>query len=61
MSVNGMMSVPITAGRNEVVFTYQVPGLKEGMILTVVGWLLFLIYVTITAVSSIKRQKTAQV
>ncbi|MCC8112218.1 MAG: YfhO family protein [Ruminococcus sp.] len=43
----GFMAVPIEAGENEIVFTYETPGLKAGFALTMTGLVLLLGYLLV--------------
>jgi uncharacterized membrane protein YfhO len=43
----GFMAVPVTAGDNEIVFTYHTPGLKAGALLSLGGLVLLIGYLTI--------------
>ena len=42
----GFMAVPVDAGENEIVFSYQTPGLQTGLFLSITGTVLFLLYIT---------------
>ena len=43
----GFMAVPVEAGDNVIVFSYETPGLKAGCVLTVSGILLLIVYLLI--------------
>ncbi len=43
----GFMAVPASAGENEIVFTYETPGLRLGGMLSLTGAVLFLGYLTV--------------
>ncbi|MBQ6376918.1 MAG: YfhO family protein [Lachnospiraceae bacterium] len=53
LDINGMMAVRIKKGENRILFQYQVPGLKEGISLSVLGLAVWAVY----AVISVKRRK----
>nr|MDE6708351.1 YfhO family protein [Oscillospiraceae bacterium] len=41
---NGFMAVRCEAGENEIVFSYELTGLKTGALITLIGILLFILY-----------------
>lgn len=49
LNINGLMAVPITKGDNEIVFLYKNMELIYGFVITILGVVLFIIYVFIGA------------
>ena len=39
----GMMAIRIPAGQHEITFSYAIPGLRIGMMLTVIAWIVFIL------------------
>ncbi|MBQ3088694.1 MAG: YfhO family protein [Clostridia bacterium] len=50
----GFMAVAVSAGANEIEFSYETPGLKLGVMITAVAFLIWLLYTLISAVLSKK-------
>lgn len=42
LDTNGLMAVPIKAGTSNIVFTYETPMLREGIIVSLISWLVFI-------------------
>ena len=48
LDVNGMMAVQISEGQNEIEFKYEVPFLREGIIISIIGITVWGIYYAVT-------------
>ena len=57
LDINGMMAVRIEEGENRIRFSYKVPGLKEGLLLSALGLILWIVYAVI---SSKQRKRSLQ-
>ena len=48
LDINGFMAVRVFEGDNRIVFHYEVPGLKAGILMTILGFACSLIYCIVT-------------
>ena len=55
---NGLIGVPIDKGINEITFKYEVPGLKEGLIISVISLIIYIIYILFNSKRGGKYEKS---